>query len=69
MEIESSINKSHEPNFCVAPSLYDKTTYYIFREVALNVWTEIKVRVMNRELVYLERLDKEEIEYFKKNII
>ena len=68
--IESDFEKAFEPNFCVAPSLDDSaTTFFIFRETSYKVWREIRVRVINREIICKERLEKEEITYLNKNIV
>ena len=69
IEIESSVIRGVKASFWVTISLYDPTVYYIFRELASSVCREIRVRVINRELVYNTRLTNEEIKYFEKNIV
>ena len=59
--IESIFNKTPEPSFYVAPSLYDKHTHYVFRGIGADVYQEIKVLVSKGNLKASERLEKEEI--------
>ena len=69
IEIESDFEREFEPTFNVVPALSDPTTYYLFRQVGYMAHKELKVRVINRELVYSAKLTDEELKYFHKNIV
>ena len=69
IEVESNFKKAFEPNFCVAPSLSEPTTYFIFREVGHKLWKEIRVRVLGKELIHNVKLNEDEIKYFNKHIV